>query len=136
MKRYFALVLSVLLLSAIPTGAEANSDCKKLKKRTISNQRIYETAWDRYQTTIAKYLNSPNRNQWGSEAPVVTRLKALLQVQFRIMDDLIKHENCLKPGKSRELKDLKKRIQDRLRWDLLGQFTLNTPVWFKDLIKK
>jgi hypothetical protein len=94
------LVLGVLvlaLLQPIPVDAFFNRDCSNLKKRTIANQVKYEKAWNAHQLSLEKLVtNSKFSDAYSAGQPALARMKALIDIQITIIEDLMKFPKCRK----------------------------------------
>jgi hypothetical protein len=94
------LVLGVFvlaLLQPIPADAYFYRDCSNLKKRTIANQAKYEKAWNAYQLSIEKLVTNSKFSEASSAGqPALARMKALIDIQITIIEDLMKFPKCRK----------------------------------------
>jgi hypothetical protein len=96
------IVLTGLLSIALPILTSPSSqaglfDCRNLKNRTEVNQRNYERSLNRYQNSLANWVNSGAKYQ-GSFV-VQNRFKETGQRILVMLNDFIKHEKCLKLSK-------------------------------------
>jgi hypothetical protein len=91
-------LLGSLILLATPSATQAGIfDCRNLKKRTEANQKSYEISLNRYQNSLADWVNSGAKFQ-GSFV-VEGRFKETGHKILVILNDFMKNEKCVKDSR-------------------------------------
>lgn len=105
--------LAITLLTIVPANAIFNRDCSNLKKRTITNQARYEKAWDAYQASLEKLLTNSKFSEAGSAGqPTIARMRALIDIQITITEDLMKFPKCRKNSNQNIYASVKQKLID------------------------
>jgi len=75
-----------------------NRDCKQLDTRVATQQRLYDTAWNRYQTSLQKYKSKKFASVYDeflSAQPVLARLSRVNTIAVGTYRDLAKFPKCI-----------------------------------------
>jgi len=141
MKKLGLALVLMLSLSTPPAESFLNRDCGNLKKRTIANQKLYDKAWDKYQTAYAKWQAISNTKQKFQNPVAVNRLRATFQIAEGILQDLNKFPKCLNsasyariPMELGLIKNAYKDLDGNLGFALFNNY-LSSPIDYRKYLK-